>query len=181
MTARFHRDWRRALVESFSDLFHPEGDPPGAAGWPFVEDGWRDLLQRACVRIRAAVRADGGSFAFTQIKEKYGTVRAYWAGSLSADANARVEEAIDLAEARSACTCEVCGEPGRLYGPGWFTTRCAAHAEDRRAVESRPGFDNILIVQRIVGGRRRTTARRYDRATDSFIDVDPGSLNIGEE
>ena len=181
MTARSPRDWRRALVESFPDLFHPEGDPPGAPGWPWVDEGWRDLLQRACSRIRAVVRADDGAFQTTQIKEKFGTLRLYWSGSLSPDAAARVEEAVDLAEARSACTCEVCGEPGRLYGPGWFTTRCAAHAEDRRAIETRPGFDGILIVQRLVDGRHRTTARRYDRATDSFVDVVPGSLDIGEE
>ena len=29
--------------------------------------------------------------------------------------DAAVEEAIELAEARSACTCEQCGEPGRLF------------------------------------------------------------------
>ena len=33
---------RRALVESYADLFHPAGDPPSAQGWPFVGDGWRD-------------------------------------------------------------------------------------------------------------------------------------------
>jgi len=43
-------------------------------------------------------------------KEKYATLRFYWEGALSPEANAKVEEIIDLAEARSACTCEVCGE-----------------------------------------------------------------------
>jgi hypothetical protein len=48
---------------------------------------------------------------------------------VSSEADALVEEAINLAEARSAVTCEICGESDRLYGPGWLTTRCAQHAD----------------------------------------------------
>ncbi|TCU60490.1 hypothetical protein EDE08_1213 [Bradyrhizobium sp. R2.2-H] len=175
------RDWRVELVETYPDLFHPVGDPPSAQGWPEVGDGWRDLLDRACVRIRAAIQADGGTFHATQIKEKYGTLRFYWEGALSPEADAKVEEAIDLAEARSACTCEVCGEPGRLHGSGWLVTRCAACAAGRPLVESRPGFENIFVVERIVGDRRDVRCRRYDRTTDSFIDIDPASVGIEEE
>jgi hypothetical protein len=51
-------------------------------------------------------------------------------------------DAIDLAEARSACTCEACGEPGRLNGSGWLVTRCAEYAAGRRLIETRPGFEN---------------------------------------
>jgi len=102
--------WRAQLVPSYPDLFHPAGDPLAAEGWPAVDDGWRELLERACARIRAAVRDDGGSFRATQIKEKYGSLRFYWSGRLSPEARTRVEEAIDLAEARTATTCEVCGE-----------------------------------------------------------------------
>lgn len=168
------RDWRADLVTGYADLFDPHGDPPTARGWPDVSDGWRDLLQRACVRIRAAVQADGGTFKATQIKEKFGTLRFYWDGTLSPEAADQVEEAIDLAEARSASTCEICGEPGRLYG-GWLTTRCAAHAEGRRAIEARPG-DDTHVLQRIVGGRRRTLQRRYDRDSDSFVDINPSGI-----
>ena len=173
------RNWRKDLIQAFPDLFHPVGDPPAAQGWPSVGDGWRDLLERACVRIRAAVQADGGSFQFTQIKQKYGTARLYWEGALSPEADARVEEAIDLAEARSAVTCEICGEEGRLYGPGWLTTRCAQHAEGRPPVEARPG-DDIQVIERIDGGGRRTLRRQYDRDSDSFVDVDPSSAGIRE-
>jgi hypothetical protein len=175
-------DWRQQLVEAHPDLFHPPADDPRAAqASPECGEGWRDLLERAFARIRAAVRADGGSFKVTQIKEKYGTLRLYWEGSLSSEADAMVEEAIDLAEARSASTCEICGEAGQLYGPGWLATRCAAHAEGRRPVEIRPGFENIHIEERFVGDRRVVRCRRYDRETDSFIDVDPSSLGVEEE
>jgi hypothetical protein len=176
------RDWRVELINAYPDLFHPlPGDPPAAQGYPGVGDGWRDLLQRACARIRAAVQADGGSFKATQIKEKYGTLRFYWEGALSPKSDAKVEEIIDLAEARSASTCEVCGEMGQLYGPGWLTTRCAEHAEGRRPVEIRPGFENVHIEERFVGDRRVVRCRRYDRKTDSFIDVDPRSLGIEDK
>jgi len=173
--------WRAELVEAYPDIFHPVGAPPRARGWPEVGDGWRDLLERCCGRIRATIQAERGTFRATQIKEKFGTLRFYWDGSMSLQARAKVEEAIDLAEARSARTCEVCGEPGRLYGPGWLTTRCTAHAEGRRPEEIRPGFENILIEERYVGDRRVVLCRRYDRENDVFIDVDPASLGIKEE
>jgi hypothetical protein len=172
------RDWRIDLVTSYPDLFHPHGDPPTARGWPYVGDGWCGLLQCACIRIRAAVRADGGTFHATQIQEKYGTLRFYWEGALSQEADARVEEAIDLAEARSAVTCEICGEPGLLHGPGWFTTRCAQHAEGRGPIEAQPG-DDIHVIERVVGKRRTVLRRRYDRESDSFMAVDP--FGIEEE
>jgi hypothetical protein len=119
-------------------------------------------------------------FSALQIKEKYGTLRFYWTGRLSKEAEARVDEAIDLAEARSACTCELCGEEGRLHRKGgWLMTRCAAHAEGR-AVETELRFENVHIMERTVGGTREVLCRRYDRATDSFIAVPPGSLGIEE-
>jgi hypothetical protein len=91
--------------------------------------------------------------------------------------------AVDLAEARSATCCELFGEEGRLYRDGgWLMTCCALHAEGRRPEESRPGLDAIHLVQRVVDGRLRTVrCRRYDRETDSFVDVDPRSLEINEE
>jgi hypothetical protein len=176
------RDWRAYLVTTYADLFHPVGDPPSSQGWPCVGDGWRDLLERACARIRTAIRTHGGSFRATQAKEKFGTLRFYWQGALSPEADALVEEAIALAEARSATTCEACGEEGRLYRwGGTLMTRCAVHAKGR-VIESKPGFNNLLVTQKIVGGRFRTVAsRRYVRETDSFVDVDPSSLGIEEE
>jgi hypothetical protein len=175
------RYWRAELVLAYPDLFHPARDPPAAQGWPEVGDGWRDLLQRACVRIRAAVQADGGTFQATQVKEKYGTLRFYWEGALSPEAATRVEEAIDLAEARGASTCEICGEIGQLYGPGWLMTRCAAHSQGRQPVGVEPRFRDVHIEERIIGDRRVVRYRRYDRETDSFVEVDPGTLGIEEQ
>ncbi|OKO82498.1 hypothetical protein AC630_13180 [Bradyrhizobium sp. AS23.2] len=139
-------NWRVELIEAHRDLFSPPCDTALAAqGAPECGSGWHDLLDRMCVRIRTAIRA-GGTFKFSQIKEKYGTLRVYWEGRLSAEKTIQVEEAIALAEARSATCCEVRGDPGRLHGDDWLTTRCATHAE--------------AVLHALLGERRRREARR---------------------
>ncbi|MET4312540.1 hypothetical protein [Bradyrhizobium sp. RT4b] len=172
MAAPSQADWRRALVESFPELFAPVGEPPTAPGRPCCGDGWRDLLQRACMRIRVAIADDGGRFRIDQVKEKYGTLRL--SGSLSPEAAARVEEAVDLAEARSAVTCEVCGGAGVLRAGGWLATRCAAHAEGRPAIEFDEGFEVLHVERRLVGDRVVVRYRFYDRAGDRFVEVGRG-------
>jgi hypothetical protein len=179
--ASIMKDWRTELVEAYPDLFHPSGNPPGAQGYPCVGYGWRDLLERACVRIRAAVQANGGRFKLTQVKEKFATIRIYWDGTLSRESAARVDEAIELAEARSACTCETCGEPGRLFKRGgWFVTACDEHGNGEPVAERRD-LKNVHVVYRIVDGEPVPRARRYIRATDSFEEVDPSTLDLDEE
>ena len=171
------------IASAYADLFDPSpGDPPVAQGWPCVGDGWRNLLERACVRIRAAVQADGGTFKAAQIKEKFATLRFYWDGTLSTEAAARVEEAIDLAEACSACTCDSCGQEGWLYrSGGCLMTRCAQHADGGRLEGVKSHLRNVRVETRIVGDRKMVRCRRYVRETDSFVDVDPASLDLEEE
>lgn len=171
MAPQPHPDWRQALVESYETLFHPVGASLSAPGLPAVDDGWRDLLERACVRILAAIRLHGGSFRVTQIGEKYGTLRIHWEGSLSPEAAARVEQAVDLAEARSATTCEVCGEPGGLRAGDWLATRCDAHAEGLLLAEVEDGPGDLHVVRRLVDGYWRTSFRFYDRAGDRFVEA----------
>jgi len=170
MEIRPHPDWRQALVESYNDIFRPVG--PSPPGLPAVDDGWRDLLERACARIRAAVRTHGGSLRVTEISEKYGTLRLCWEGSLSPDAAVSVEEAVDLAEARSATTCEVCGEPGALRAGDWLATRCGAHAEGRPPAEEEGAVTHLHVERRLIDGRWRTRSFHYDRTGDRFVEVD---------
>jgi len=172
MAARSNPGWRAELVESYADLFHPVRDPLSAPGWPAVGDGWEDLLQRACRRIRAAVSDDDGMFRVTTIKEKYGTLRLYWEGALTPAASAKVEEAVDLAEARSCTTCDVCGERGVLRSDAWLATRCDDHAEGRAAVEVEQGFENLHVERRLVRGRVTVSYRIYDRDADRFVEAE---------
>jgi Calcineurin-like phosphoesterase len=174
------KDRRDDLIEAHLRLFHPPaGAPEAAEGYPNCEEGWRDLLERACDRIEVALGR--GVFKVLQIKEKFGTLRFYWSGDLSLEAEAKVEEAIALAQARSACTCEICGAEGRLYSRGgWRATACAKHAKGE-AVPIKSGFENLRFVRGMVEGRIRIIlCRRYDRAADTFVDMDPKSLGIEE-
>jgi hypothetical protein len=76
-------NWKVGLIEAHRDLFALPCDAAFAArGAPECGPGWHDLLNRLCVRIRKATRA-GGDFRFSQIQEKYGTLRVYWDGRLS--------------------------------------------------------------------------------------------------
>jgi hypothetical protein len=69
--ARFVRDWRIDLVQNHPDLFHPLDGASASQGYPECGEGWRDLLERACVRIEAAIAGDGTVWV-RQIKEKFG-------------------------------------------------------------------------------------------------------------
>ena len=93
----------------------------------------------------------------------------------------KFDEAIDLAEARSACTCEQCGKRGRLFNRGgWFMTACDEHGKGEPVAERRD-FEQVHAVYHIVDGQPVASGRRYDRSTDSFVDIHPGSLQIEEE
>jgi hypothetical protein len=166
--------WREELVLRHPELFR-------GAAHPEVDDGWADLIDRLVERIANAAKAGQSPVRIVQVKEKYGTLRLY-TDRIDDDATAAaVNEAIALATARSACTCEVCGAEGRLHDRGGFlATACDEHAKGV-AVEVRPGWENIHITRALRDGRVRiVTCRRYDRATDAFADVPPFALGIKE-
>jgi hypothetical protein len=178
------RTWQDALVARHPALFNlTEHGRTSTPGWPTCGDGWRDLVETAVGRVAKAVAAvPAGSLRIVQVKEKFAGLRLYWHGAgLSDEIRNAVDEAVALAEARSACTCEVCGAEGRLYNRGgWFATACPDHAQGD-PVAIRPGRENIHIVRTIDAGRIRIkSCRRYDRAADKFVDVDPKSLSIEE-
>jgi hypothetical protein len=53
----------------------------------------------------------GGLLRFTQIEDKYGTARLYWEGALSEEAEQKVDEAINLAQARSPASASSAANP----------------------------------------------------------------------
>lgn len=173
-------DWRIDLIKAYPNLFHPRGAGlEKARGYPACGGGWRDLLNSACAKVESAI-TEGESFKVLQIKERLGTLRFYWrGGNLSTEAEAKIVEAIALAEARSSVTCEQCGEEGRPYRAGRvLITRCTVHAKGQ-PVELTPGLENAHIAPRIVDGQfRGISCCGYDRATDTFIDLLPDALGI---
>ncbi len=176
--------WREELMARYPTLFKVElGDRTVTPGYPAVGDGWRELVETAVSRIAAAIAAaPSGTVKIVQIKEKFGTLRAYRRSSGLDDAvKHAVDEAAALAAARSACTCERCGAEGRLYNNGGcLATACTEHALGK-PMPVEPGFGNLHVVRTFDPPRFPIiSCRRYVRETDSFVDVDPKSLGIEE-
>jgi hypothetical protein len=180
MTRAF-QTWRIDLMRAHPRLFEVMSDEPHLSfGYPLCEEGWRDLMERLCVRIEAALR-DGETFQFVRVKEKFGILRADWDAESSEDTEATIGHAVDLAVARSACTCEICGAEGRLYSiRGWLRTRCGEHAAgDPVPPRYGLGFENVRPLRRW-RGRADVYYARYDRETDTLTEVSPPSVDREE-
>jgi hypothetical protein len=181
---RSELSWQAALVARHPDLFRMElVGRYQTPGFPEVGDGWRNVVETAVCRIAEAVAAaPPASVKIVQLKEKFATLRLYWHGeSLSRDTENAVADAVALAEARSACTCEICGDAGVLHrAGGQLLTACAAHAVGE-PVAAEPGWENLHLVRGYRDGKvALILCRRYDREADAFVDVDPRSLGIEE-
>jgi hypothetical protein len=176
-----NRTWQADLVARYPGLFDQQiNGRVTAPGYPTTGDGWRDLVETAIGLIASAVAATpGGTLQIGQIKEKFATLRVYpdSRSGLPESISAAVDEAIELAEARSACTC---GTPGRLFkSGGWFLTACDKHCKGK-PVRERPGFENLHITRQLVDGKRAIRATVI-RETDTFEQVDPSTLKLDEE
>jgi hypothetical protein len=171
------KDWRVVLMQAHERLFDlMPNEPERSFGYPLCDAGWRDILERLCIRVETALQ-ENGAFEFVRIKQKFGVLRADWDGEISNDTRAKILAAIDLAVARSACTCEICGVEGHRYNNrGWLATVCAAHAVgDPELV--RPRFENIRKLRRVVGEPGMYYVR-YDREADTLTAVSPNSLGL---
>jgi len=91
-------------------------------------DGWFSLLLEAATELEAL----GTDVRAAQVKEKFGTLRLYVAGT-TAENFQTIEEIIVRAERRSSLECETCGAAGsRGNGNGrrgYIQTLCDKHAE----------------------------------------------------
>jgi hypothetical protein len=175
--------WQAALLKRYPHLFDATtGCTIHSSGFSEIGCGWQNLLETAVGRIAVAVVGQpAGTLRIGQIKSKYGTLRIYLDGRVDPCAQARADEAVALACARSACTCEKCGRLGRLYdGDGWLVTSCNEHAVGR-PVEVRAVLQNIHIVRGSQDGRAGIlTCSRYDRDSDLFTPVAPSALGLEE-
>ena len=120
----------KQLCERYPEIFKDRnGDMTKTAMcWGFeCDDGWYQIIDALCGCMQGYISANRKEqiVAF-QVKEKYGTLRFYVDGG-----NDFTEGMIRMAEELSACTCEVCGKPGKLHGGGWVKTLCDEHALER--------------------------------------------------
>lgn len=108
--------------------------------WIECEDGWFDILTKLCyivdnrIDYKKRVGEPLPYFGWSQIKEKFGGLRAYAYG-----ADDFIKGAIEMAESISYITCEVTGERGKLRKqrknddgepiPAWIKTLSDKEAE----------------------------------------------------
>lgn len=101
------------------------------------------------VKHRSYERFPGFSIRFSQIKEKFGTLRIYhnFVDNFKTEdvdhldqkdiviarerAWGKIDGVLSMAHLLSEQTCEDCGAPGKLLTTGWWTTQCRACAEKR--------------------------------------------------
>lgn len=81
-----------------------------------VGDGWIPILDRLAEDL---IRM-GWDRDLRQVKEKFGTLRFY-----VGDHTEEMSHRIFQAEEESGVTCEECGKPGEVDGPGWLKCLCA--------------------------------------------------------
>jgi hypothetical protein len=173
--------WQQLLVQKHPQLFiRSFRGLPFSPGYPVCPDGWRDAVIRVVERVSDA--ATGHSVYFRRISEEHGRLRIYWnaEAALPKHVERAIEEAIELSEARSACTCATCGADARLFSSrGRLVTCCQEHARGA-AVPVCPGAENLHLVRKFVGDNRCIIAcRLYDRMNDRFVDIDPSSVGVG--
>lgn len=114
--AAIDEGWRRRIDALYGRL----GVGHVAAG-----RGWYGLIEDALEQINASLRPeDLAGFRITDVKEKYGTLRIYVDNAPDA-----VEAIVEIAQRRSALTCDRCGDQGRVGGRGWLACRCGRHEQ----------------------------------------------------
>lgn len=121
-----NEDFDKFVCQRFPLLFRDRFAPMNVTCmcWGLdVGQGWNQIIFDLCSELEPLVaklpEPARSSVCFSQIKEKYGTLRAYMTRSTD-----EMAWLISEAEARSARTCENCGMPGKLRYGGWVSAQC---------------------------------------------------------
>jgi hypothetical protein len=161
--------WQQELVDRHPELFvRSFRGVRFSPGFPCCCDGWREIVVRLVERVSLA--AAGHRILLSQILERHGALRVHWKAEcrISGEVDFAISEAVALAEARSMCTCSVCGAAGHPFSSGsWLLTACADHARGT-LVPISPSDENAHIVRK---PNQTTKWCRYDRARDMFVDM----------
>ena len=119
-------------------------DENGIETYLDVGDGWYDILDTLCEQIQHHIDWKNGTGKYEkykdhikagegvpqvvadQIKEKFASLRFYVYGG-----DEKTAGMIEMAEALTTRTCEVCGAPGKKTKGGWIKTLCKRHAAEQ--------------------------------------------------
>lgn len=174
--------WQQLLVRKHRHLFKRSlRSVAFSTGHPACPDGWCDAVTRMVERVSEA--ATSCPVYFRQISEERGRLSIYWNAEtgLPKHVERTITEAIELCEARSACSCATCGADAHLYRlEGRLFTCCGEHARGA-PVPIRPGAENLHLVRSYAGDDLLTIkCRRYDRDHDRFVEINPALVNWRE-
>lgn len=99
-------------------------------------DGWYEIIRQMCIEIENRCKNKKiENFEFSQIKEKFASLRVYYDGQYDEHING----IIDMAEAISSVTCEICGARGfRHKNGGWMRTLCHKDAKELQYEPCKP-------------------------------------------
>lgn len=126
--------WREQLMAKYSKLFVQKdwNMQETCMCWGIeVGDGWKYLLDDLCKDLMDyCEEQEIEPPQFTQIKEKYGGLRAYLNGA--PEGHHRLFDIASEYENLSERVCEVCGKYGRVRNiGGWYTCYCEEHYQKR--------------------------------------------------
>lgn len=81
-----------------------------------IPRGWRKLVEEFMDSVA------GTEFRAIQIKEKFGGLRIYGSGPVTAE--------YDKAAVKASHTCAICGEEGKLRSTNWMAVLCDKHYDE---------------------------------------------------
>jgi len=101
--------------------------------WSYVPSGWRDLL----VELHNTLVLVAPDYRVSQIKEKFGSLRFYDNVGYEGPGENLATIIVSHFESRSAVTCDVCGEHGKIVeiekGMPFVASRCGEHYVENKA------------------------------------------------
>lgn len=100
--------------------------PEAWGRWISLDRGWYPIIVELDERL---AEIDPG-YELHQVKEKFAELRYYFHTDRE-DLWDRMHALVLTAEERAACTCELCGQPGRMHRNkrGWYRTLCSSCAD----------------------------------------------------
>jgi len=106
------KTWQDQLLEKYPKLLE--------YCYPSVNEGWKDILDNmlGCIQHHLKYAEQEQPF-FSQIKEKFGGLRAYYYHG-----DDTIRGITTMAEAISHHTCEECGNSGEKKPTSWIKTLC---------------------------------------------------------
>lgn len=132
----FTKEARKALIDRFpylqprnffTDKVPEDFDFQYIRGEYEIPDGWLPLFLQACEDIYEPLKRDNclDKFRFSQIKEKYGSMRIYTFG-----APQEVHNILGKYEFLSQQVCCRCGKSAAAMTRGWICPYCSVHLEE---------------------------------------------------